>query len=299
MKIKIGTRGSKLALLQTNSIKELIEKNNPNVECEIIVIKTKGDIDLKKPIHKVGKGIFVKEIEEALFNKDIDLAIHSMKDMPSEITEGLVFLDPPNAEDARDAIVLNKKIQILSELNNKTLGTGSLRRILQLETMLPGVKFTSVRGNIQTRMSKINDVSLDGVVLAMAGLKRCGYEERASYIFSTDEIVPAVCQGILAVEAREDDMEIKKVCESFRDEKTKIRMNIERAFQTTLDAGCHSPMGAYAEVDLKTEIVTIKGCYGVVDKGILVRKSIITDINSGVVAAKKLALDLKEVCNDK
>lgn len=202
MRIKIGTRGSKLALTQTNMVKDMIEDANPNVSCEIVVIKTKGDVDLKNPIHKVGKGVFVKEIEDSLLRGDIDLAVHSMKDMPSDETEGLMFFDPPKAEDARDVLISSRKIEKLSELCSGIVGTGSLRRKLQLETICPTISTTSIRGNIETRMSKVGEEGIIGVVLAYAGILRGDYGDKVSYVFDKSEIVPSPCQGILAIQGR-------------------------------------------------------------------------------------------------
>lgn len=294
MKIKIGTRGSKLALTQTNMVKNMIEEANPNISCEIVVIKTKGDVDLKNPIHKVGKGVFVKEIEDSLLRGDIDLAVHSMKDMPSDETEGLMFFDPPKAEDARDVLISSRKIEKLSELCSGIVGTGSLRRKLQLETICPNISTTSIRGNIETRMSKVGEEGIIGVVLAYAGILRGGYGDKVSYVFDKSEIVPSPCQGILAIQGRKNDEKILEIISKIRDEETTVRMNIERAFQRELNAGCHSPMGFNAEVDLKSGEAILRACFGDESKNILLKKSLCVKISEAEDTAKNIAREFKD-----
>lgn len=293
MKIKIGTRGSKLALIQTNMVKEALEKKNPGLECEVVIINTKGDIDLKNPIHKVGKGVFVKEIEEELLKGDIDLAVHSMKDMPSEKTEGLTFFNPPKASDPRDVLVSNLKIEDLTQLNGKTIGTGSLRRQLQLINEYPEIKTVGIRGNIETRMNKIGTDEIVGVMLAYAGLLRAGYNDRVSYIFSLDEVIPSPCQGILAIQGRDNDEKIEALVKSISDENTTKRMEIEREFQRVLDAGCHSPMGFNAEFIKDSDEIILRAVFGDVNKKTIIKKKSIVKIKDAKNEARRLAEELK------
>ncbi|MDO5724832.1 MAG: hydroxymethylbilane synthase [Tissierellia bacterium] len=298
MKIIIGSRGSNLAVIQSESVRDLLKEKNPNLDIEIKIIKTKGDKMLDRPIHKIGdKGVFVKELELALLNEEIDLAVHSMKDMPSQKTEGLKFSNPPMQSDPRDAIVSNKKIQTLKDLENKILGTGSLRRSMQLKNLLPNVETKAIRGNIETRMKKIETENLSGVILAAAGLLRANHGHRIDYYFSTDEIIPAPCQGILAIQYREDDLEMKKLLDSISDPMTTYRYEAERAFQAELNADCHSPIGVYAKVD--GEKIIINAVFGDADKNILIRDFIKGDLKDRIELGRILAKRLKENVNAK
>ena len=164
MRIKIGTRASNLAMTQTKMVKDALEEKNPGLVCEIVTINTKGDIDLKSPIHKVGKGVFVREIEDALLSGEIDLAVHSMKDMPSELTPGLMFFDPPKSSDPRDVLVMDKKINSIDELKPGIIATGSLRRSLQIKSLRSDIETVGIRGNIETRMSKVGSDNIMAVM---------------------------------------------------------------------------------------------------------------------------------------
>ncbi len=292
MKIILGTRGSNLAVVQSTTIKTMLEKTHPGLEVELRIIKTSGDRILDRPIHEVGKGVFVKEIEQALLNKEIDLAVHSMKDMPSELPPGLRFAPSPLGEDPRDTLVMDHKISSLRELDGKVLGTGSLRRSMQLEDLLPTITCSPIRGNIETRMGKVEEGLVDGVILARAGLARTGHTANISYTFSVEELLPAPCQGILALEIREDDELIYDLLTPIADEKTNLRMETERAFQRELDAMCHSPLGVYAIID--DDEVRIKGCYGDPERGLLVRREVTGALEDRIALAEQLARALKE-----
>ena len=249
MKIKVGTRGSNLALIQTNLVVNALKEKNPKLDFEIKVIKTKGDLVLDVPLHKMNdKGIFTKEIEHALLNGDIDLAIHSMKDMPSEHTKGLCFGAVPKGEDPRDVVVSNKEIKSLSDIEGLIIGTGSISRKLQLLNIIKDISIKNIRGNIETRMKKIETENLDGVILAAAGLKRAGYEDRISYYFDPEVFVPSPCQGVLALQIREDDDEIKKVLKTIEDFETSVRARAERSYLKEIGGGCHMPIGAYSVI---------------------------------------------------
>lgn len=293
MKIKIGSRGSNLALIQANLVKDEIEEKNPEVKCDIVVISTKGDVDLKNPIHKVGKGVFVKEIEEALLSEKIDLAVHSLKDMPSEKTEGLKFFAPPKASDPRDVLVSNYKLEDLKKLDTAVIGTGSLRRKLQILNLYPKFKTVGIRGNIETRIKKLETDGIDGVILAYSGLLRAGYIDKVSYVFSLDDIIPSPCQGILAVQGREDDKKIESIVDSIRDQETYVRMLIEREFQRVLDAGCHSPMGFNAEFIDDYNKVILRAVFGDDDKNIIIKKKRIVKSHEAISESRKLAEELK------
>ena len=235
MKFIVGSRGSKLALTQTKWVLDKIKDNNPSVEFEIKVIKTKGDKILDKSLDKIGdKGLFVKEIEDALLKGEVDLAVHSMKDMPSTLPEGLRFSHVTDREDPRDVIVLKEGIKSFNDLPiGAKIGTGSKRRKYQLLKARPDLEIVPIRGNVETRISKIDSENLSGVILAAAGIKRLGLHEklgdRIEYL-SQELVVPAPAQGILALEIREEDSELHKIIEKVRNEKVEIEAKAERAF---------------------------------------------------------------------
>lgn len=262
MKIVVGTRGSNLALVQTNWVVNELKKANPEVEFEIKVIKTKGDLVQNIPLDKIGdKGLFVKEIEQNLLDKNIDMAVHSMKDMPSTLPAGLKFAGSPKREDPRDALILKEGYNSIDDLpQGAKIGTGSKRRQFQLLKYRPDLEIVPIRGNIETRMKKIETENLDGVVLAASGLKRAGLDSNIDYYIPTDIMLPAPAQGILALEIREGDVETEKVINSIKDENTQIQIDAERGFLIGVDGSCHIPMGAYC--DIQGDKIKLTGLYG-------------------------------------
>ena len=262
MKLVVGTRGSNLALVQTNWVVEQLKKNNPNIEFEIKIIKTKGDLIKDLPLDKIGdKGLFVKEIEKSLLDKEIDMAVHSMKDMPSYLPEGLKFAHSPKREDPRDALIFKEGYKSLDDLpQGARIGTGSKRRKYQLLKHRPDLEIVPIRGNIETRIKKIETEKLDGVVLAASGLRRAGLDDKIDYYIPTDIMLPAPAQGILALEIREDDKETEKIIDSIKDDITKIQIDAERGFLIGVNGSCHIPMGAYCEIE--GEKITLTGLYG-------------------------------------
>lgn len=295
MKIVVGTRGSKLALVQTNWVVDALKKVNPGIEFEVKVIKTKGDLVTHLPLHKIGdKGLFTKEIEQQLLNKEIDLAIHSMKDMPSTLPDGLKFASVPRREDPRDILVLKEGYKTIEDLPMVAkIGTGSKRRTYQLLKYRPDLEIVPIRGNIETRIRKIEDENLDGVVLAAAGLLRAGLENRISYYLPTNIMIPAPAQGALALEIREDDSYMEEIISHIKDEATEIQVAAERGFLTGVNGSCHVPMGAYCEIDNEKLILT--GLYGDEDG----KKLVVKSIEGKVSDANKIGYDLaKEVLNE-
>ena len=262
MKLVVGTRGSNLALVQTNWVVEQLKKNNPYIEFEIKIIKTKGDLIKDLPLDKIGdKGLFVKEIEKSLLDKEIDMAVHSMKDMPSYLPEGLKFAHSPRREDPRDALIFREGYKTLEDLpQGAKIGTGSKRRKYQLLKHRPDLEIVPIRGNIETRIKKIETEKLDGVVLAASGLRRAGLDDKIDYYIPTDIMLPAPAQGILALEIREDDKETEKIIDSIKDDITKIQIDAERGFLIGVNGSCHIPMGAYCEIE--GEKITLTGLYG-------------------------------------
>lgn len=274
MKIIVGTRGSKLALVQTNWVVEKLKYANPGIEFEIKVIKTKGDLITHLPLHKIGdKGLFTKEIEQQLINKEIDLAIHSMKDMPSNLPKGLKFANVPKREDPRDVLVLKEGYNSVDDLpQGAKIGTGSKRRTYQLLKYRPDLEIVPIRGNIDTRIRKIEDENLHGVVLAAAGLIRANLQDKISYYIPTDIMVPAPAQGALAIEIREDDTYIEDIVSHIKDEITEIQIKAERGFLAGVNGSCHIPMGAYCEI--KDDNIILTGLYGDEDGEKLIIKSL-------------------------
>lgn len=251
MKIVVGTRGSKLAVSQTMWVIDRLKKNYPLVDFEMKIIKTKGDIDQETSLDKMGdKGIFTSALEEALIDRSIDMAIHSMKDMPSTLPEGLCFAAIPLREDARDVLILRDGYKSLEDLpSGAIIGTGSKRRAYQLIANRDDIKIEPIRGNIDTRIAKLKNGEYDGIVLAAAGVKRLGLEKEISYCFNFDEMMPAPCQGILAIEVEENNKLLLEIIRSIEDPISTIQYQAERAFMKFIDGGCHIPMGAYCQIE--------------------------------------------------
>jgi len=250
--IRIGTRKSKLAMVQTNTIISMLSELAPNTKFEIIPISTIGDEILDKPLVQFGgKGVFVDVFEDALLNGKIDLAVHSAKDMTMELPKGLGILGIPKREDPRDVLVTYNRQ--LSEESRAVIGTSSLRRQFQIQKYYQA-ECSSLRGNVPTRLEKLKKGEYDGIILAVAGLKRLGLmaEEDFKYrIFSTEEFVPAAGQGILAVEGRLEE-ELSELVSGINDKETAISLMTERRVLEKLNAGCHEAIGVYSEVSAGT-----------------------------------------------
>ena len=250
-KIVIGTRGSALALWQANWVKGEIEKYHPELSVSLNIIKTTGDKILDVPLARVGgKGLFVKEIEEALFRGEIDLAVHSMKDVPAELPDGLILAVYTRREDPRDAFVGREPNLRLSDLPpDAVVGTSSLRRQAHLSRFYPHIRAVSIRGNLETRIRKIDEMDLDGVILAAAGLKRMGFTSKVSEYLSVDTFIPAVGQGVLGIETREDDTVTWEAIAELSDGNARSAVLAERGFLKTLEGGCQVPIAAYAQIE--------------------------------------------------
>ncbi len=254
-KVRVGTRGSKLAVEQANLVIAALQKQFPGLETEKVLICTEGDKNLNKPLQVFGgKGVFITELEGALLHEKIDLAVHSAKDMPTELDKKLVIAGALSREDARDVLVTRKGAG-LQERNLKpdtagfVIGTGSPRRQLQIKALYPEMVCKGVRGNITTRLQKLRDREYDGIILAAAGLKRLRLleEEDLEYqFFSYEEMLPAGGQGIIAMEGRKGDIASKMVQE-ISDEKTFAALEAEREILRQLNAGCHEAVGVFAQ----------------------------------------------------
>ncbi|MBI1824390.1 MAG: hydroxymethylbilane synthase [Nitrospirae bacterium] len=271
--IWIGTRGSKLALWQAHWIKSGIEKNHPGLQVHLKVIHTSGDKILDVPLAQVGgKGLFVKEIEEELLEDEIDLAVHSMKDVPSDLPDGLHLAFYTSQDDPRDVLVSQDKIGFLELPRGGKVGTSSLRRQAQLLSARPDLQIRSIRGNVETRLRKLEEENLDAVIMAAAGLKRLGFEDRITEYLDPEISLPAVGQGVLGVELRKDDLFLHKILAFLEEPETRIRMRAERSFLKRLEGGCQVPIGALARV--ADGGIVLKGMVSSLDGQAMIRESI-------------------------
>lgn len=245
----IGTRGSKLALWQARWVQKVLTSNHSNLKVEIHTIKTRGDKILDVPLAKVGgKGLFVKEIENALIDGRVDLAVHSMKDMPGLIPAGLRIGAIPARESAEDVLISYNDTPFLEMANNAKIGTSSLRRAAQLRAIKPDLNIQPLRGNLDTRLEKLKRERFDAIVLAAAGVKRLGLENRISEYLDMTTMLPAVGQGALCIEIRENDPAIEAAVIALNDQKTSIAISAERAFLNRLEGGCQTPIAAHAQM---------------------------------------------------
>ncbi len=246
--LRLGTRASLLALRQANWVKAKVEEQNPGVEVTLVHIKTQGDkIDV--PLFNVGgKGLFVKEIEEALLGGDVDLAVHSAKDLPILIPEGLALIAFPEREDPRDAIISKDGRPWGKIPPGGRVGTSSLRRQAQLLNLRPDLKIVPLRGNLDTRIKKLSTLNLDAVILASAGLRRMGWEDQVAEFFEPEVMLPAVGQGVLAIEARLEDKWVQHLLASLNHSPTQLCFMAERSFLQRLGGGCQVPIAGLAQL---------------------------------------------------
>ncbi|MFD2637553.1 hydroxymethylbilane synthase [Piscibacillus salipiscarius] len=247
-KIVIGSRRSNLAMTQTEWVIEQLKKHTKDYEFEVKKIVTKGDKILDVTLSKVGgKGLFVKEIEQAMFDHEIDMAVHSMKDMPSQLPEGLEIACVPEREDHRDAFISNDHVQLDDLKEGAVVGTSSLRRGAQILAYRPDLKIHWIRGNIETRLRKLKEENFDAIILAAAGLKRMGWSTELITQYLEPEVsLPAVGQGALAIECRESDDDLKELLSNINDEYTATTVSAERKFLSMLEGSCSVPIAAYA-----------------------------------------------------
>jgi len=269
----IGTRGSQLALWQSNWVRDTLHQHNPTCKITLQTIKTKGDKILDVPLANVGgKGLFVKEIEEALLSNTIDLAVHSMKDMPADIPKGLCIYGVPKRENPKD-VLISRNNQMFEDLpTGATIGTSSLRRAAQLKYKRPDIQIMPLRGNVDTRLNKLHTEQLDAIVLAAAGVKRLGLDSHITQYLPLDLMLPAVGQGVLCIEMRQNDQETKQLAEPLNHLETWQAVTAERSFLKYLEGGCQVPIAAYAEIQNNT--LSIKGLVASIDGSKLIKESL-------------------------
>lgn len=288
-KIIIGSRESALAVLQSEMVKSFLNKEHPELHTEILTMKTTGDKILDRTLDKIGgKGLFVKELDLALIEKRSDISVHSLKDMPMEVPSELPLLAFSKREDPRDVLVLPKGADYLDK--SKPLGCSSLRRTLQLKVLYPDMEVKSIRGNLQTRLRKLDEGEYAGLILAAAGLKRLGLTDRISRYFTPDEMIPAAGQGILAVQGCEN--RDYSFLEGYCDKDAWICGNAERSYVKYLNGGCSSPVAAYAET--KEDEIFIRGLYYSEEKKIFLVGSIRGKKEEGEALGITLAKQLRD-----
>lgn len=260
-RVRIATRKSPLALWQANHVASLIRKYNPGVEMSLVEMSTEGDRFLSAPLSRIGgKGLFVKEIEQALLEGAADVAVHSLKDMTSTLPASLVLTAVVHREDPRDAWVSRQGTRFAELPKGARVGTSSLRRMSQLLERRPDLEIVSLRGNVQSRLRKMEEQQLAGVVLAAAGLSRLELEDRVTEYFDVETSIPAVGQGVLAIECRESDSELREILSALEDPTTRVEISAERAFLARLEGGCSVPLAGHAL--LHNGVLRVRGLIG-------------------------------------
>ena len=245
--LKIATRQSPLALWQANYVKDRLQQQYPDLTVELVPMVTKGDVILDSPLAKIGgKGLFVKELENALLNKEADIAVHSMKDVPMQFPEGLGLAVICQREDPRDAFVSHSYRTFAELPQGAVVGTSSLRRQCQLKALRPDLDIRSLRGNVGTRLSKLDNGDYDAIILASAGLIRLGLADRIASFIDVEQSLPAAGQGAVGIECRTDDMQVHALLAPLADAETTYCVRAERAMNNHLQGGCQVPIGGYA-----------------------------------------------------
>ena len=293
--VVIGSRGSILALAQANLVKNSLEANYPDLTFEIKEIVTSGDKDLKSNWENSNaslKSFFTKEIEQELLDGQIDIAVHSMKDMPAVSPKGLICGAIPDREDARD-VLISKNGFLVTLPQGAKIGTSSLRRVMNLKAIRPDFEIKHLRGNIHTRLKKLETEDYDAIILAAAGLKRTGMADKITEYLSGEAFPPAPAQGVLYIQCRENDEEIKGILKSIHNEDIAKIVEIEREFSKIFDGGCHTPMGCYSQVD--EDKIKFIGAYS--HDGKQIRVVIEDDLAKGKEIAHTAAEEIKAKIN--
>jgi hydroxymethylbilane synthase len=289
--LKIGTRASKLALWQANWVQSALNEKFPGPKVELVTIKTKGDKILDVPLAQVGgKGLFVKEIEQALLEGRIDLAVHSMKDMPAEIPEGLCIGAIPQREDAADVLVSKEDLAFSKLKRGAVIGTSSLRRAAQLRHARPDILIVPLRGNLDTRLKKLQTEDLDAIVLAAAGIKRLNLAHRIAEYLQADIMLPAVGQGALCIEMRQDDPIIGPMLAALDHKNSRTVVLGERAFLNRLGGSCQVPIAGHGEI--LADMFSLTGLVADVDGSRIIKDSLSGPIDGAEVIGVQLAEQL-------
>ena len=288
MNIRIATRKSPLALWQANFVKQQILTNHPNLTVELIPMVTKGDVLLDSPLSKIGgKGLFVKQLEQAILNNEADIAVHSIKDIPAEFPEGLTLATICKRDDVRDSFISNKYSNIDELPNGAIIGTSSLRRQCQLRAKYPHLQIKDLRGNVGTRLAKLDNQQYDAIILASAGLKRLALQDRIKQYIDTDLILPAVGQGAIGIETRADDKKILEILSVLDDKHSRVCIEAERAMNKALQGGCQVPIACYSQ--LNNNILSLQGLVGRIDGSKIIKVALEGSITEAEKLGKELA----------
>jgi len=291
---RIASRGSKLALVQSNYICNLLQTVSEQIEVSIIKISTKGDRDKSDFLYKTNSiGFFTSEVENALLDGRADIAVHSLKDLPTACTEGLIVAAIPKRESVADALISSSGVSSIAKLPaGATVGTSSLRRIAQLRRLIKDVKCVPLRGNVETRVSKVAAGKVDAAVIACAGLNRLGLSDKISLILPPKDFLPAPAQGALAVQIRDDDNELAEVVSKLDDENTRIAVEAERRILSSMHGGCSIPLGVYSEIS--GDNITMDAVISDLEGDIYIKRSMTDHLNKADACAEKLAQELLE-----
>ncbi|MDY6172339.1 MAG: hydroxymethylbilane synthase [Fusobacterium necrophorum] len=295
--IILGSRGSILALAQTNWVKKQLQRHYPQLTFSIQVIETQGDKDLTSHFGNSElslKSFFTKEIEKSLLDGEIDIAVHSMKDVPSSSPVGLICGAIPVREDVRDVLVSTSGKTLADLPKGSILGTSSLRRIQNIKQLRPDLEIKALRGNIHTRLKKLEEGHYDAIVLAAAGLKRVGLEEKITEYLNPTVFSPAPAQGALYIQCRENDEETRNILQSIHDENLAKILEIEREFSRIFDGGCHTPMGCYSKVKGKNILFHAMYSYQEKSYQTIITENITKGKEIAIMAAQKIQKMMKE-----
>ena len=291
MKIRIATRKSPLALWQANFVKQNLLLAHKDLKVELIPMVTQGDIILDSPLSKIGgKGLFVKQLEQAILNNEADIAVHSIKDIPAQFPEGLMLAAICQRDEVRDAFVANKYASLNDLPEGAIVGTSSLRRQCQLRSHYPHLKIKDLRGNVGTRLNKLDEEQYDAIILASVGLKRLSLEHRITQYIDTDLMLPAVGQGAIGIESRTDDKQILDIISVLDDKKSRACIQAERAMNNALQGGCQVPIAGYCR--LNNDELMLQGLVGRVDGSKIIKQQITGFINEAESLGEKLAKQL-------
>ena len=287
--IRIATRKSALALWQAEYVKAELLRNHPNLTVELVPMSTQGDKILDTPLAKIGgKGLFVKELEQAMLEDRADIAVHSMKDVPVEFPDGLMLHTICPRENPQDAFVSNQFKSIDELPPGAVVGTSSLRRQCQLKALRPDLTVRDLRGNVNTRLAKLDNGEYAAIILAAAGLIRLGFEQRIAALMPVDTSLPANGQGAVGIECRSDDKEVKQLLSALEHRETRICVLAERAMNRKLQGGCQVPIGAYAVIENDT--LWLRGLVGALDGSEIIRHQ----LRGPVAEAEQLGVALAE-----
>lgn len=289
--VRIGTRSSRLALWQANLIALALSTKYPEVKVELVHVTTKGDKILDSPLSKVGgKGLFTKELEVKMLEGEIDLAVHSLKDVPAELPPEFTIAAVIKRAEPFDAFVSNKYKTFQELPRGAKIGTSSLRRRAQLLAVRPDLQVDNLRGNVDTRLKKLDSGDFDGIILAAAGLKRLGHERRISEILPTSVMLPAVGQGALAVETLSGNVEVRNMLNFLDDAETRAATDAERAFLKVVEGGCQVPVGVFAEV--KSKKITVEAVIASIDGQNIIRDKLSGKVEDSPSLGESLAIKL-------